>query len=284
MSIPRNHHYISQVHIKHFFNEIGEIYLYNKTSELYQIKKSSKRIFSEKDLNTIFYHNANDYDLIEGELNEFFEKDFDLHFGNIENLLIDKEVSLDVQKSILYLARYGAIAILRTPNYKKKLTNEFLDIFQSITKISDEKLESSFNNFFDIKGDSKYLHSGSLLETGNNTILKMGLIYFTIEVPENEDDYFFLPDFGASTIRDFNVPNFDPYPKEISYIGLPLSSKIYIHFYSERTLEQNCKFGKINSNQVYQLNKANYDYANEIVACENLTYLENFIKKNLRLT
>lgn len=53
MSTSKNHHYISQAHIKNFFNkQTNCIYLYDKRSKRFSTKNTSKSVFSEKNLNT----------------------------------------------------------------------------------------------------------------------------------------------------------------------------------------------------------------------------------------
>jgi hypothetical protein len=78
MSIPKNHHYISQAPIKNFFNkEKNEIYLFDKNQNRRFKKNRAKSIFSEKNLNTKrTKHDKYDYSIIEEELNQNFEKDF----------------------------------------------------------------------------------------------------------------------------------------------------------------------------------------------------------------
>ncbi|SDJ11224.1 DUF4238 domain-containing protein [Chryseobacterium jejuense] len=277
MSTPRNHHYISQVHIKNFFNEQNEIYLYNKSSKLFQTKKSSKRIFSEKDLNTKYEDGLNDYTTIEQQLNQYYENDFDFYYKNILKLIADKNVNIEAQTALLYLARYGAIANFRNPTYKANLETIFFNALKPVMDNAVNGLKKSFYDFFNNRGDSKYLGGDDYLQLGNEIISKMGLIYFIIEIPENKDDYFILPDFGAATHRKKINPYFNPDIEEIAYISLPLSSKIYIHFYSGKHPEGINTSGikKLNSEQMYYINRHNLLLANEIVACENKQYLEN---------
>ncbi|REC62524.1 hypothetical protein DRF65_10565 [Chryseobacterium pennae] len=277
MSIPRNHHYISQVHIKKFFNRQNEIYLYNKSSRLFQTKKSSKRIFSEKDLNTKYENGVNDYTTIEQQLNQYYENDFESYYGHILRLITDKKVNTEVQKAIIYFARYGAIANFRNPTYKINLENIFFNALSPVMNNAVDGLKNSFYDYFNKRGDSKYLGGDDYLLLGNEIISKMGLIYFIIEVPEDKDDYFILPDFGAATHRKKINTYFNPDIEEIAYISLPLSSNIYIHFYSEKHPEGINTSGikKLNSEQMYYINKHNLLLANDTVACENKQYLED---------
>lgn len=282
MSIPRNHHYISQVHIKKFFNAKNEIFLYNKSTKLFQTKNSSKRLFSEKDLNTKYENGRNDYTTVEQQLNQFYENDFDYYYNNIIRLTIEKNIDIEIQKAIVYLARYGAIANFRTPTYKSSLEKTFFDALKPAMDSATEALKSSFYNFFNNRGDSKYLGGDDYLQLGNKIVSKMGLLYFIIEIPENENDYFILPDFGASTQRKKINTYINPDIEEISYISMPLSSKLYLHIYSERHPEGINSSGiiKLNSEQVNFINKHNLLLANDTVACNNKLYLEAFLSES----
>lgn len=281
MSIPRNHHYISQVHVKKFFNEKNEIFLYNKSTKLFQTKNSSKRIFSEKDLNTKYENGKNDYTTVEHQLNQFYENDFEYYYNNIVRLTIEKNIDVEIQKAIVYLARYGAVANFRTPVYKNSLEKSFFNALKPVMDNATETLKSSFYNFFNNKGDSKYLGGDDYLQIGNEIISKMGLLYFIIEIPEDDNDYFILPDFGAATHRNKINKYINPDIEEISYISLPLSSKIYLHIYSEKYPEGINSSGikKLTSEEVNFINKHNLLLANDTIACKDYQYLEALISK-----
>ena len=279
MSIPRNHHYISQIHIKKFFNEQNEIYLYNKSTKLFQTKNSSKRIFSEKDLNTKYENGINDYTTVEQQLNQFYENDFDYYYNNILRLTVEKNIDLEIQKSIVYLARYGAIANFRNPIYKSSLKKTFFNALKPAMDNATETLKNSFYNFFNNRGDSKYLGGDNYLEIGNEIVSKMGLLYFIIEIPENDNDFFILPDFGASTQRKKINKYINTEIEEIAYISLPLSSRLYLHIYSEKYPEGINSSGikRLTSEQVNIINKHNLVLANDIIASNNKQYLESLI-------
>lgn len=282
MSTPRNHHFISQVHIKKFFNQKNEIHLYSKSTKSFLQKQSSKKIFSERDLNTKYQKGSNDYSSIEEQLNKYFENDFELHYNNIKKLLSDYILNTEVQTSILFLARYGAIANFRTPTHKSSLEETFFNVLKPVMNIGTRSLKNSFYNFFRNRGDSKYLPGTDYLHLGNEIISKMGIIYFIIEIPKSEDDFFILPDFGASTQRKKINTYFNPDIEEIAYIGLPLSSKVYIHFYSEKHPDQIHMSGikSLNSDEVLYLNKLNLQFANETIACESKSYLKKLVNKS----
>lgn len=81
MSKPRNHHFVSQVHIKNFFNTThSKIFIYDKILDNFYFKRTTKSLFSEKDLNTKFDNGLKDFESLENDLNHFFEKDFPAHY------------------------------------------------------------------------------------------------------------------------------------------------------------------------------------------------------------
>lgn len=282
MSIPKNHHYISQIHIKNFFNkERREIYLYDKELENCFTKNTTKSIFSEKNLNTKNIDDTLDYSSIEKELNDNFEKDFGSNFNIIKNFIEDHDFNENVEDAILYFAKYGAISELRTPFRKKKTDSAIFKGMSIIMEMGDENLKKEFEDYFTFNNERKYTNTIDYNEFAHEVLKSMGKIIYIIEIPENENDYFLLPDFGAATKREKINIYFNPEVKEIAYIGLPLSSKIYIHFYSRKF--KNIDYSQIrniSSEQVYLLNKANFEYSNKLVACENLNYLSDFTKNN----
>jgi hypothetical protein len=128
MNTPKNHHYITQAHIKNFFNKQTKcICLYHKRSKRFFTKNISKSTFSEKKLNTKTNASGGyDYSSIEIELSQYFEKDFPSHFNIIKQYIEEKDLSNDVNNSLLALASYGLIAELRTPRHKSILTMLFI--------------------------------------------------------------------------------------------------------------------------------------------------------------
>lgn len=281
MSIPKNHHYISQIHIKNFFNnQKKEIYLYDKELENCFTKNTTKSIFSEKNLNTKHIDNTLDYSSIEKDLNDNFEKDFGSNFNIVKNFISDHNFNENVEDAILYFAKYGVISELRTPFRKKHADNAIFNGMSVIMEMGDENLKKEFLDYFTFNDERKYTNAIDYNEFAHKVLKAMGEIMYIIEIPENENDYFFLPDFGAATRREKINTYFNPDVKEIAYIGLPLSSKIYIHFYSRKLKNVNySQIRSISSEQVYLLNKANLDYSNKLVACENFNYLSDFTKR-----
>ena len=126
MSIPKNHHYVSQVHLKNFFNvDEGQIYIYDKTRKNFYSKKSTKTVFSEKYSNSRYLNGKLDHKSLEDDLNEHFEKDFSSHYDTINSFIQNRTWNTEVQNALIYIAKYGIIADFRTPRYKQNFEENF---------------------------------------------------------------------------------------------------------------------------------------------------------------
>ncbi|WP_452225732.1 DUF4238 domain-containing protein [Lacinutrix cladophorae] len=281
MSIPRNHHFVSQVHIKNFFNsEKGKIFLYDKLANNHYFKTTTKSVFSEKDLNSKFDKGELDHISIEKDLNEHFEKDFSQHLGIVENFLTEFNLTNEVNESLIYFAKYGIIGEIRNPRHKKELEETIHNAFSEIYKMFDSNLKKEFDEAFAYKKETEYINAVKYSKFANDIIKLMGNLIFIIETPKNDKDFFLLPDFCSANRREKINTYFNPDVKEIAYIGLPLTSKIYIHFYSSKieNIKPNSGIYEMDSLTVDKLNKMNYDYCQSKVACENEEYLKYFIK------
>jgi len=281
MSIPKNHHYISQGHIKNFFNHDEKaIYLYDKKSKRLFSKNTTKSIFSERNLNTKRNDDGTyDYSSIEAELNQYFEKDFPYWCKTVQDFVASEESDNDTAHDALHsLAGYGLIAESRTPRDKKIIDNAIYNGLTEIFGSGMENLPEELAKYFEFNEEVKYTNTGSYVEFANEVFEAMGDLFFSIEIPKGREDYFILPDFGAVMQRYRINDHFNPDAKDIAYIGLPLSSKMYIHFFSGKLkvfpVQPGIHFRT--SGEVALLNKANYDYARQFIACENHEYLKKF--------
>ncbi|RKT01807.1 DUF4238 domain-containing protein [Chryseobacterium defluvii] len=281
MSIPKNHHYISQIHIKNFFNkEDGGIYLYDKNQNNLFKSNGTRNIFSEKNLNTIrLSENDLDYTSIENELNDKFEKDFNRHLETIVGFIDSHQFSTEVDSALMYFARYGVIGEFRTPDFKRRMDDAIFNGMKDIMEHAVDGLKDKFFKAFKFDEEVKYTNTNNFDELADNIIETMGEMSWVLQVPKNQEDYFLLGDFGAATVRDKINVYFNPDVKEIAYIGFPLSSKIYLHLYSTKWSKspQESIIQILSSAHVYEINKANFMYAKKLIACENEIYLQNFI-------
>lgn len=130
-----------------------------------------------------------------------------------------------------------------------------------------------------------YSNTTSYAKIAEQIVLAMGKLVFQIFIPENETDFFIIPDFSAGTARERINEYFNPDVKEIAYISLPLDSKIYIRFYSEKFFKNSQVPDSVimycPSSFVSELNKINLDYCQDKIACEDEKYLKSFINNNI---
>ncbi|PTX43461.1 uncharacterized protein DUF4238 [Christiangramia gaetbulicola] len=285
MSTPKNHHYVSQVHLKNFFNtKDGEIYIYDKSRKNLYSKKSTKSVFSEKFGNSRYINGKLDHKSLEDDLNEHFEKDFPTHYNTINSFIENRTWNKEVKDALVYIAKYGIIADFRTPRYKQNFEDNFFSAFQQISQSAIPELKKEIDQMFDYKDQVQYMNVVDYSNIANKILDLMGDLIFSIQVPRDEKDYFLIPDIAGATSREKINQYFNPEIKEIAYIGIPLSSKIYIHYYSEKLFTKEKKPTSslvfIDSEEVNFINKKNYDYSQNKVACENKVFLEDFIRKN----
>ncbi|NMH26549.1 DUF4238 domain-containing protein [Flavobacterium silvaticum] len=283
MSTPKNHHFVSQVHIKNFFNEAeGKIYVYDKLKNNFYHKHTTKTLFSELYSNSRFVNGQIDHDSLEQNLNHFFEKDFRQHTEKIQSFIKHKKLNEEIHNSLMYFAKYGIIAELRTPRFKKSMDETLYNGFKEISRNATPKLKTEIEQAFEYRENVTYNNVIDYSEIAEKIFSAMGNLIFKIIIPKNENEYFFIPDFGCANTREKINEYFNPDVKEVAYIGIPLTSKIYITFHSEKLFknqeipDSKIVFGSTELVSIY--NKVNLDFSESKVACENKEYLENFIK------
>src|ERR1700733_1953131 len=88
MSTPVKHHYVSQCHLKKFFNEkANKIFIYDKEQKNFYDKASTKYLFSEDFSNSIEINGEIDHSKLETELRLLFEDDFLRDLAQIEKFV-----------------------------------------------------------------------------------------------------------------------------------------------------------------------------------------------------
>jgi len=279
MEDKRNHHFVSQVHLKNFFNSSeGKIYVYDKIRKNHFNATSTRKLFSEKDSNARFVDGQVDYNELENELNEYFEKGFPKYFGVISDVVIDLKPANDFENAILYMAKYGIVGEFRTPRHKKRTDEAVFGVLSEIIEKGTPELKQQFEELTAFKKVVKYSSVVGYNKLANDILKKMGDLVFKIIIPVNEDDYFFIPDICSATVRAKINEYFNPDVEEVAYISFALSSKIYIKIMSTKLKDINPinEINYIESDFVHVLNKANYDYCDSKIACENETYLKKF--------
>lgn len=284
MDIPLNHHYVSQVHIKNFFNFYeGKIFVYDKLKSNFFNKTTTKTLFSEKYLNSRLKEGSIEHSSLENDLNKNFEKDFGKHYQVIVSFIEHQKFTLQVESSLSYFAKYGVIADMRTPRYKKHIDDSLFKALNEITENATTELKQQVDEIFEFKKVTKYSNLLDYSETADNILALMGNLIFKIQIPEDDNDFYIIPDIAAATSRAKINNYFNPDIEEIAYIGIPLRSKIYIHFHSEKLFGKDKPDSCIsycNSSIVEKFNTANLDYSQCKIACESDEYLRKFIQKN----
>ncbi|WP_409416700.1 DUF4238 domain-containing protein [Flavobacterium sp. PS2] len=285
MNPPINHHFVSQVHIKNFFNnEQKKIYVYDKIEKRQYFKKTTKSLFSEPKLNSKFKKGEVDHYSIEKELNDYFEKDFSRNTQIIKKFVSNKEFTEGVNSALTYFAKYGIIGEMRTPRFKKETDNALEEIFANFHSRCTPELKTQIEEVFEYKKEVKYSNMVSFIEITEKIFQKMGRLIFEILIPESETDFFIVPDFSAGTARERINEYFNLDIKDIAFISLPLESKIYIRFYSEKLYKNpqvpNYIITYCSSELVKEINEINLDYCQDKIACENEEYLKSFISAN----
>lgn len=281
MSIPRNHHYVSQIHLNQFFNNKKNcIYVFDKVKNNHFTKKSTKSLFSEKDLNTRYIDKTKDFKSLERDLNVFFEKDFAKNIEIVYELIKSAEMNEDANKALYYFAKYGVIGDLRTPRHKKTMDDSMWESIGKLIPICAPELKKELEEMFEYRKEVKYSNILEYSEISEKILETMGDLIFKVIIPKNENDFFVVPDCSSITMRDKINEYFNPDIKEIAYIGIPISSKIYIHFFSEKLFKEYKPISDVvyeDSFVINKINKASFDVCQSKLACENEEYLKEFI-------
>jgi Protein of unknown function (DUF4238) len=233
MSIPKNHHHVSQCHIRYFKNnETGKYYLYNKELGFFEKPKPSEEsIFSEDYANTRFKDGELDHKGLEDELNTIFETDFVKHADKIIEAVSNSTYEIDSLKtSLQYLLRYAVISDMRHPSFKKDADDRVNDLmskaFNHISYLeTGEKSDLKISDFE--KPKTKYSNLLDYNDIAEERLQSMGNLSIDVVVAGDNDE-FILPDTGGylKRARINNYINKDI--KEIAVIGLPLTNKIFI--------------------------------------------------------
>lgn len=288
MSIPKNHHFVSKIHIKNFFNNIEEkIFIYDKLKDNFYCKTTTKSLFSEEFSNSRYIDGKIDHITLEKELNDFFENDFAKNTIIIEEFMLHRKCTDEVIEALSYFAKYGVVCEMRTPRHKKEIDDAIFGTFEELAKEAVPKLKAEIDEMLEFKKHVKYSNITGYLEIADEVLRLMGEIRFEVLLADQEN-FFFIPDFGAATHRDKINEYFNPDIKEIAYIGLPLSSKIYINFFSLKLYKDKQKLPSTVINcdprAVEFYNLANFNYCENKIACENEYYLNQFVKRKTTLT
>ncbi len=295
MSIPRNHHYVSQVLTRKFKDANDIIYLYNKTSQEFSSTQSTKHLFSERDLNsTITEEGVVDHSSVEEILNRNFETGFNSCYETVVAALANRNQIPnyeEVIRAIQYLVGMGIIGEMRNPHHMAKKQEIFLGTFRMLLEFATPELKTIIQTHEQSLSGVKNKLPVDFKEISDGVTELMGDIWFSIFIaPENE--YFLLPDCSSAVFRsqleDDNIVDGETYynlSRPISTVMMPINSKVLIMARAAKICSrQSHGTGLLTSDLVYDQNQMLYKRAYERVACENEEYLKRFMEKNDAIT
>lgn len=264
MQEPTNHHYVSQCHLREFFNhEQGQVYLYDKKFNNHYRSSGTKRIFSEKDLNTRLLGNQIDRHSMETELKVLFEDDFSKHLEVVKQFHNDQQAIEKAYWEMNFLALMALVGEYRNPEYKSGLDQALDSLKSHITGTGspDPKL--------------KYQNTKGYIDVATLLLSDMDPITFAI-VSIASGDHFILPDTSAFLVRE----NLDT--GHVIQFGLPLTDKLFL-------LGRSVKMGNYpttlvrvhddDSELVFRINSDLVNYAYKTVACRDRNFLQKTIDK-----
>lgn len=282
MSVPKNHHYVSQCHQREFFNtETGRIYLYDKKRDNFYNKQSTKRLFSEDYLNTKTTNGRIDHRTLEYELKALFEDDFAVHVKKVKSFIQSKEDMQGGYEALCWLMLLGILGELRHPDFKysldKAMTALELDVLSVATGLTKEEIAE----YIIKKRKTPYGNELSYITTALRILERMEPLDFVIYSIES-NDHFLLPDTSSIQRRGQlkNYPN--QLVKEIIQVGIPVTDKIFI-LGTPKILQTDLHgihyIRDDNSGMVFDINKNLFDFAKKAVACRDEAFLRRTIGK-----
>lgn len=284
MSTPRNHHHVSVCQIQNFWNEDEDnIWLYDKELDNFYCKKTAKSLFSERDANSRMDKEVVDHLTLEHELRDFFETPFTPSYKRLESLVfgIAKE-NKEIRSDLMTLTRYGIAGLLRPPSKKKETDDALKNIFfRELYDLSTDELKEQFDELKNTVFASKYSNTLNYTDFVDTVLDKMGDLFFEVYIIQSDKHFFLLPDKPSLGAREKINEYFNPDIKEYAKIGVPLSSKIFLHAESKKLRNEKDKVFFITESNIDFLNQLNsnlIDLADKAVACESEVYLRDFIQ------
>lgn len=286
MSTPINHHYVSQCHIRSFFNDRDKkIYCYDKHLDNFYYKQTTKTLFSEEYSNTRNVNGTFDHQSLEDELNDYFENDFERHSKAIAAFAeTPSDFNEEIMESIFYVISYGLISDVRFPSNKKiaddGVDTLLLETAMKIRLLGDEQQASQLEKFISESKKTKYSNVIDYTGVAARRLKAMGDLDFTI-FRINTEEVFLLPDVGCILQRGRINNYINPYLQEVAIVGIPLTDKIFVSGCSKKVGNTSSGILTINdldSEIVKELNSNIYDCAHKTVVTSDDIQLKEIIK------
>ncbi|MBO0953264.1 DUF4238 domain-containing protein [Fibrella forsythiae] len=277
MSTPKNHHYVSQCHIKKFFNEAeSRIFMYDKAKANFYSSRSTKNIFSDKYGNSRYDNGEIDHSTLETELSDYFETEFAENCELIEHAVIN--LTIDAIEPLVKLTKFGILSELRHPSFKKRNDDTLLSTFKSLRPNSSPEFTKELDKLISVFDKTKFLNIGSYKELADKIFLRMGNAVYTIIKIENDEHFILADNYGV--IKRSNLAK-NSLARIVTGVSFPLTSKLFLHVDSENVELSNVKIKKISDhkNRGFSeiINKEIFDNAIKTIACESEAYLKKFI-------
>jgi hypothetical protein len=282
MSIPINHHYVSQCQQKEFFNHLtGLIYIYDKELDNHYSKQSSKRLFSEDHANTRENNGIVDQTTLESELKILIEDEYPKHVRQVEKFVISQEEKEKTYESLCWLTILGILGEIRHPHYKKEIDDIVFKMESDIIRRYYNFTEDQILMAQKKKQQTPYFNLLSYMDIALKRLEKLEpLDFFIVSIESN--DHFLLPDTSCFQLRGQLRHYLNPYIQEIIQVGVPLTDKLYI-LATPQSLDSGMHGIKYerddNSELVYEINKDLNSFSRKAIACSSETYLKSFVNK-----
>lgn len=291
MSTPRNHHYVSQVLIRKFLDSDSNLYTYSKVNSCFEEKILSRFDFAEKDLNsTINKLGEIDHSSVEETLNRHIETGFNTHYDKIIAAITTENYS-DINTSMEYLMRMGAVGDMRTPQHQIETQNSIMGSFRMIYEHASDELKAQIEHFENHTSGIKNKLPIDYKEISDKVLELMGeKIYSIFNAPQT--DYFFLPDCSSVVIRsqleDDTILNgevlLNP-SRSIGTIIFPINSKLVIVAQAAKICPQKTHgIYDLSNKTMESYNKMFLDAARDKVICQDKDYLKQFIGRHVSNT
>lgn len=286
MSIPKKHHYVSEVLTKNFIDTNGKVPYYDKTKDYFALANSPKSIFWEENLNsTITPTGEIDHISVEATLNREFEQDFPKHY----NLLVDALESNDYTSLIEsneYLMRMGIIGNMRTREYQIETENSIFGGLLEVTRYAVDELRESFDAYLQELSKVKNKFGTDFKQLLDGIVKIMDEIIYTIFLAP-EDEYFILPDCTSSIHRScldddiiHNGKVFKSFANQIDTVIFPVSSKILLVCQAKKVCpREHHGIYELRPEIMFKYNRLLFKSAHKRVACPDKDYLNNLVNR-----
>lgn len=283
MSEPLNHHFVSQCQSKRFFNTTkAKIFVLDKKTKKIFDKPTTKSLFSEDDSNT----RTNDdltlnRQLLEKDLKDNFEDHYERHYNLVQAAISNPDKPpFELKQSLIALTKFAIIGELRHP-ISKKGTDDALSqaLFERVLPQAAPQLKDELLALKHRLDQTKYSNSIIYSKFADDAFKLMIDIRSLIHVIDC-NKFFLLPDTSAMQWRGNITDSPNPDTRVIGMVGIPLSSRIFLHSQSIKLGNQQDGVIIITEDifpgRVERINYGLYDNSYEQVACEDYDYLVQF--------